>query len=160
MGPSALCSEVHLTVEEVRHVFAAAVCDPIYDGPSDRQVTDAIEKRMDRMFYAINKHGTQARTWTNVNGIKLHAELTNVRDGVVHLLRHDRTVQEVGIERFSLENRKYVMGKSTTMSSSVWLIGSVLLRATMLTMKRWDQLRALLAMRVLRRGLVRGCSMP
>lgn len=104
--PTPFAAKHNVTVEEVRAVFTATVCDPLYNAPEEAR--KSIEGRMEDKFDMFNKHGTQPRIWTNDQGRKIKAEFTGVEKGMVQLLREDGTLVKGLFKRLSAGNQEYV----------------------------------------------------
>jgi len=104
--PVPFATKHSLTVEEVRAVFTATVCDPLYDAPE--KARKAIEGGMEDMFDSFNNHGTQPRIWTNNNGIQIKAEFTRIEKGKVQLLLADGRVKNGDFARLSAGDQEYL----------------------------------------------------
>lgn len=102
--PVPFAEQEHLTVEEVQHVFNAVVTEPLSD--EAEKICGVAEKRMVRVFQAMNDRGVQMRVWSG----GLRGEFVGVRPGVVQLVGEVGEMLEARFEDLSKENKQYVLG--------------------------------------------------
>lgn len=99
--PIPFAREHCMPVEEVRAVFSALVCNPLYDAKeARRRGEDGVEE----MMALYNRFGTPRRPW----GGKVWGELDGVEKGVVRLVCADGSKGQVGVGELSELDVKYL----------------------------------------------------
>lgn len=121
--PVPFAAQEGLTVEEVQHLFTAAVCEPLYDAAEETR--KRCEKSMDDMFHALARGGEQVRLWGIQGKFAGQAELSGVRAGAVELLsKRDGHRIEMKWGQLSDGDRQY-LEKSVTKEQMEMLRGGL-----------------------------------